>query len=175
MADVGIEYGVALFELADESNLKEEIYDDLCRINDSLIENREYIKLLSSPAILKSERYALIDKAFCNTNRYTRSFFKALVKNNHVKQFFDAFYHYETLYNEMHNIKKAHVTTSIELDDSEKERITKILSARENANVKVTFSVDKDILGGIIIDVGGEKLDGSLKRKLNDIRKVMTK
>lgn len=175
MADVGIEYGVALYELAEESDLKDVIYNDLCILNECFLEDRLYLKLLSSPSIPKSERYGLVDKAFRDMNLYTRSYIKILIKNNHVKQFFDAFYHYETMYNESLNIKKAVVTTSISLNDEDKEKIRKVLSDREKANVYITYKINKEILGGIVIDIDGKKLDGSLKRKLSDIRKVMTK
>lgn len=175
MADVGIEYGVALYELAAESGLKDVIYRDMCTLNECFLENKIYLKLLSSPAISKTERYKMIDDAFGSMHLYTRSYLKILVKNNHVKQFFDSFYHYEVFYNEALNIKKAVVTTSMPLTDQEKEKIQTTLSKREKANIDISYKIDKNILGGIIIDIGGEKLDGSLKRKLNDIRKVMTK
>lgn len=174
MADVGIEYGVALYEIADEKGIKDEIYRELSTLNALLLENPEYIDLLSSPAIPKDERYRVIEKLLKDSDPYFLSYMKAMVKNNRVSQFFDAFYHYEVLYHETLNIKKAAVTTSMPLSEDEKKRIKDVLEKREGTSVLIDFLTDKSILGGIIIDVDGKKLDGSLKRKLNDIKKVMS-
>lgn len=174
MADVGIEYGIALYELAKENNKVEKIYTDLIEVKEVLNSNRDYLLLLSSPAINLDSRYECIEKAFSAFDTNILSFLKTLCKNNDVDELFDAIYHYETLYNEGKSIIHANVITSIPLDENEKEKIQTMLNERQNSNVIVNYSIDKDIIGGIVIDIDGETLDGSIKRQLRDIKKVMS-
>lgn len=173
MADVGIEYGIALYNLALENNKLSDVKEDLDSIKSALKEEPKYIKLLLSPAISKSERYSLIDKAFDSADPIVVSFLKTLVKNNQVNQFFDATYHFNVFYNEKMNIKKVSITSSEELSSEQKEKIESILKKKENATLITEYSIDKNILGGIIININGKQYDGSLKKKLNEIQKVM--
>lgn len=174
MNDVGMEYGIALFEIANDKNIVDEIYNDLCTVDDMFCENTDYPKLLSSPAISLSERFSCIDEAFSYLNPSTISLLKTLCKNNDIKQFSDLKYHFDNLYNGLTNLKKATVTTSVSLNEEEKEKIKNVLIKKYNSNIIIDYKIDENIMGGIIINVDDDTYDGSIKRKLSDIKKVIS-
>jgi F-type H+-transporting ATPase subunit delta len=62
------------------------------------------------------------------------------------------------------------VTTAILLDDATRQRLVTELGKATGKNVELMERVDPGILGGAIIRVGEEVIDGSLRRKLNDIQ-----
>ena len=62
------EYGYALFMLAEEDGAVEEVNRDAICLNQALLDNPEYFKLLDTPAVAKEERDGLIDAALSQLN-----------------------------------------------------------------------------------------------------------
>lgn len=66
------------------------------------------------------------------------------------------------------------VITAVPLDDAARQRLATELASVTGKNVELLERVDPQILGGAIIKVGEEVIDGSLRRKLNDIQERLT-
>jgi len=66
---------------------------------------------------------------------------------------------------------KVIVTTTVEPTASQLEAIKKAVIAKYGKSVEVESRIDASILGGIQITIGSRQLDGSLKGKLDQIRK----
>ena len=47
------------------------------------------------------------------------------------------------------------------------------LTAREGRTVKLTSSVDPDMLGGLIVTIGSKRIDGSIRTRLNALTQAM--
>ena len=62
------------------------------------------------------------------------------------------------------------ITTVIKLDDATLQRFADELSKVTGKNVKLLQRIDPAILGGAIITVGEQIIDGSLRRKLDQIK-----
>lgn len=174
MADVGIEYGIALYEISVSENIKDEVKEGLDLLIELVNENPTYMSMLSSPAISKDERFSLLDEALKGkVNKYVISFLKTLIRNNHTKQLKDAYYHYKSLYEDSKSLKEAIVISSDALSDSSKEKVETYIKNYANSSVLIDYKIDKSLIGGIVIEIDGKRIDGSIKRKLSDIKKVM--
>jgi F-type H+-transporting ATPase subunit delta len=66
----------------------------------------------------------------------------------------------------------ASVTSAIELSDEQKERISRELQQRYG-KVHVTYQVDPTLIGGLIIRVGDQVLDNSLRTRLSAIQRIL--
>lgn len=69
--------------------------------------------------------------------------------------------------------QEAEVTSAVPLTDAEKEQVRKDVVARLGGDATVTFTVDPDILGGLIVRVGDQLLDGSVAGKLENMRQSL--
>ena len=66
--------------------------------------------------------------------------------------------------------QKVEVTSAVALDDEELQRITQFVADLTRKNVVVSTQVDDSILGGVIIQIGDQLLDGSTKSRLEALR-----
>ncbi|GAB4429782.1 MAG: ATP synthase F1 subunit delta [Chloroflexi bacterium OHK40] len=67
----------------------------------------------------------------------------------------------------------ASVTSAVELTPGQRESITADLRQRYGAEVAVSFEVDPSLIGGLIIRVGDQVLDNSLRTRLSAIQRSM--
>jgi F-type H+-transporting ATPase subunit b len=63
----------------------------------------------------------------------------------------------------------AEVTSALPLTDKEKETITRDIEGRMGSKPEVSFNVDPDILGGLVVRVGDKVIDGSVAGRLTEL------
>jgi len=68
---------------------------------------------------------------------------------------------------------EAMVTTATPLTDEQRERVTDVMQRRTGKNVSLSERVEPDLLGGIVVQVGDERIDGSLQRRLAEMRAML--
>ena len=68
---------------------------------------------------------------------------------------------------------KVNVTSVIKINDSLENKLKKILSKNGKLKVKIINLIDKDLLGGLIIQIGSNLIDTSIKTKLNKVKNAM--
>lgn len=66
------------------------------------------------------------------------------------------------------------VTSAVELSDAQRERIISDLRNRYGEGLQVAFRTDASLIGGLIIRVGDQVLDNSLRTRLGAIQRNMT-
>lgn len=67
----------------------------------------------------------------------------------------------------------AEVTSAIELNQAQRERIAADLRSRHGQDLDITFTVDASLIGGLVIRVGDQVLDNSLRTRLNGVQRSM--
>ena len=170
------EYAEALFELAAEKSAQREYYDALKLIDGVFTENPEYMELIYSPAIALSERQAAVEAAFAETvPEYVLSFTQLLIERGRIADFHTAALVFKELLNDSLKVSTAYVRSAVPLDDEQKERLKEKLEKMSGHSVKLKYSVDGSMLGGMTVELDGTVMDGSLKRRLHDIKEVMGK
>lgn len=65
------------------------------------------------------------------------------------------------------------LVTAIELSPEKKEEVTARLAQQLNKEINLTYTVDKDILGGVVLKVGDMVLDASLNAQLNILKETI--
>ncbi len=174
MTRVSEEYAAALFTLAAEENVKREVADSLKTVKALVLEYPDYIDLLASVNIPIDERCEVIDKAFGeDLHEYAVSFIKLICERGHIRDLFECIDEYLKLYEASDGIATANITSAVTLTDEEKETLRKKLEEKLSRKVELVCSVDESILGGVVIRVDGNIMDGSLRTKLAEIGGVI--
>ena len=172
--NVSYEYAEALFLLSCEENDAEGYLSDLMIIKEAIEENGEYISLLSSPNITKEEKLSLVDAAFGESVRgHVVSFLKLLCERGRAELLPECLENYEKLYNQVKRVIVAEVTSAVELTPDEREKLVRRLEKKTGHKVELVCHVDEGILGGIIVKTEDTVMDGSLKRKIRDVKDVI--
>lgn len=170
----GKNYAAALFELAQEKGCEEEYGNALEMVGKIFEQNPKYIDLLTSPAISLSERLSALEKAFSDAlPDDILSFLKLLCENLQMYAVQECILEYKSLLNNIKKVKIAKVISAVELGDAEKSALTGKLSSMTDSTVILDCTIDKSILGGIAVEVDGMVFDGTLRRRLKDVKDAM--
>ncbi len=175
MTATGNNYAEALFMLAREENLVDEFYEGLKTVRGVFEQNPEYLQFLSTPSIPKSERTTALTAAFeGKINEHILSFLQLLCEHGKAEQFFDCVCEYERLREWAAGEVEAIVRTAVELSHDQKQGLIKSLEKRTGKSVTLKTVINKELLGGIAVEIDGEIFDGSIKSNLKRAREVIS-
>lgn len=176
MSQIAREYAEALFALASESGAEKEIMSSLDNVSKMLEGYPDYKELLSSPAIPVGERAELIDRAFRGKiPEHTVSFMQLLCEKGRMVEFPQCTEEYRKLLEAKNAVAEAIVTSALPLSAEELSALKTKLEKISGRIVSVVCRVDAEILGGLIVEMDGRIMDGSLRHRLRDLKDVMGK
>lgn len=173
MKEIVREYAQALFMIAKEKSKVDEYSDILKQISSLVEENEEYTEFLSSPALALSERLSAIDEAFGSFPEEIVSFLKLMCEMGHIKEINECIKEFIFMENVLEKSVAAEIISSVPLSDEQKQKLVKKLEAKLGKTVIATYKEDKSLLGGIKIVMEDEVLDGSIKKRLKDLKEVI--
>ena len=174
MTEVGSVYGQALYDLARSEKVEETVLSQLAVLRNSFREEPDFLKLLSTPALTKQERCAIVDDSFRGKLQpYLLNFLKILTEKGYIRHFFHCCDAYRDLYNEDHGIMPVHVVTAVALTADQEKRLKKKLETISGKTVELHCSIDPECLGGVRLDYGGVRLDDTVAHRLESIRSVL--
>lgn len=176
MKDAAKIYGEALYELARSEELDGQLLPQLRGAAELLTGAPEYQYILSSPAISKAERTGLLDQAFSGqVHPYVLNFMKILCEAGAIRLLPGCLRSYERRYDQDHNILKARAVTAVEMTQEQQEALRQKLSAVTGKTIRLTCWTDPDCLGGVRVEMDGQRLDGTVRRHLEDMNDLLSK
>jgi F-type H+-transporting ATPase subunit delta len=176
MKDAAKIYGEALYELAHSESLDGELLPQLRGAAELLAAASEYQYILSSPAISKAERTGLLDQAFAGqVHPYVLNFMKILCEAGAIRLLPSCLRSYERRYNQDNNILKARAVTAVEMTQEQQEALRQKLSTATGKTVRLTCQIDPVCLGGVRVEMDGQRLDGTVRRHLEDMNDLLSK
>ena len=174
MNEPGREYATAIFEIALEEDIRNEIYDSLALVKRVFRRERVYIDFLMSPAIPSSDRIAALEQSFSGQiNDHVLGLLTVMTLKGHIRYIFDCIEAFRVLYRESTGKSDAYVTSAVELTDDEKAKLKAALTKRSGHKVYMRYKIDPSLMGGLIVEMDNYRYDGSLKHKLKEIKEVM--
>lgn len=167
-------FGDALYELARDEDLSEEILHQLQVLNTAFSGEPEFITLLSTPSIPKEERCGILDKSFRDqVHIYVLNFLKILTERDYIRQFSGCCQQFRSRYNEDNNILPVRAVTAVEIPQPLKDRLVQKLQEATGKAVEMAYAIDPECIGGIRLDMDGQRLDGTVRRRLEDVRAAL--
>ena len=176
MSDVSNEYAKALFMLASETGNGKEYKEALGTVLEVFEANPMYPEFLSTFAIPLDERLNALEVAFSDKlPRDVLSFVKLLCEKKHIGEFAECVAEYNAMYDEICEVSNAKVTSALELNETEKASLKEKLEKKSGHKIIIEYSVDKSIIGGLIVEMDGKIMDSSLRKHLKDVKDVISK
>lgn len=174
MADVSKEYAEALFAVACESGAENDVMTALDGVLCAFDENPEYAELLASPGISLGERLGAIETTFGRSvPECVLSYLMLLCEKGRIAIFRESVGEYRNLLNIRNSLNTAKVISAIELSKSEKQALKEKLEKISGSTVELDCVIDPDILGGVIVEMNGRVIDGSLRHRLREVKEVI--
>jgi F-type H+-transporting ATPase subunit delta len=167
-------YAEALFDLG-ESSGQTKRYAELIDAVAGAVETTPQVQaVLMSPRVPKSEKARLLGAALEGAPREFVLFLQALVKRGRQRHLREIATEYQTLLDIKHNRVRAGVTLARPADESLRRDIQAALSRQLGKEVIAAFHVDPEILGGTVVRVGERIHDGSVRRRMTKLRRLLS-
>ena len=175
MTEIGSVYGQALYDLAKSENLGKAIWQELSTLNHCFsVEEPDFIKLLSTPALSKEERCQILDDSFRGKIQpYLLNFMKILTEKGYMRHFDHCCTAYRDAYYRDNGILLVEAVTAAPLTVDQLQRLTKKLISLTGKQIELRGRVDPACLGGIRLNYDGKQLDDTLQHRLDDISKLL--
>lgn len=167
-------YALALYEVAGAKNKVDEYIDDLKQIETLIKENTDLKNVINNPEISTSKKMEIFKGVFENNiEKEILSFLLILVEKHRIVDLQDIILQMDEIRLEEKNEVIAIVKTVVPLNDNERTSLTAKLKAKYNKLIILKESIDASILGGVYVRVGDEVIDGTVKNKIDEIKKLM--
>ena len=165
-------FAAAIFSLARESGRVEEVRMELSDLAKLFEQNAELRSAMLTPLRPVKERKAVMLPIAqqLQMSDSVRNFCSFLIDRRRLVDFDVIFAQYERLADEALGLLTAQVVSAGPLDDQRQDRLRRALSQRVGQDVKLELRVDPDLIGGVVAQVGGLILDGSLRTQLSQLR-----
>ena len=169
-------YSEALMSIAKDSNLIDAIAGDVAFILEVLKDSDEFKALILNPLIKGDLKKAVINQVVeGRVQDVFKKFLMLLVDRRRVYLLEAVCDHFQAMMRELQNTVLAEVTSTIELNDSQKETVKqKVISMTGANSVELETKIDADLLGGVIIKIGSQVLDASIRGQLRRISASLT-
>ncbi len=168
-------YALALFELARDEKQLETVSKSLGAVRQALAESDDFRALTTSPLVGRAASGRAIAAAAgaMDVDPLTRNFLGVLANNRRLSQLGAVIRAYNLLVARHRGEVTAEITSARPLDDQQVEAIKASLRTRMGRDIAVDLSVDPAILGGVVVKIGSEMIDGSIRTKLNNLALAM--
>jgi len=174
MTQIGNTYGQALYSLAREEGLSQEILEQIQALNKCFVQEPAFLRLMSAPNISKEERCGVLDESFRDkVHPYVLNFLKILTEKGYVRSFGDCCKAYIRQYHEDNGILPVCAVTAVALDEDQSKRLTEKLSKITGKSIELTNRIDPQCLGGVRLDYDGKRVDGTVQSRLDAIRGLL--
>lgn len=170
-ATIAKRYAVALFELTHDQNTDAATLAELTEVRTVLVENPELTKAIESMRVPESAKKQMVATLSDGTSQVVTNLLQMAYDYRRFSNLPAIITSYEALVNKAEGVVYAEVKTAVALSDEQAARMTAQLANRFDAKeVKLTQSVDENLLGGVVVRANNQILDGSLATKLAAIR-----
>ena len=174
-SSVANNYAEALFELGAKSGRLEEYGRLIEATAGALASSPEAQSVLISPKVTKALKSELVGRAVTaiGAPREFVLYLMAVVKRGRPNRFGDIAAAYAELVDHKLGRVRASVTLARKPDQSLEQSFVASLARTIGKDVIATFTVDPEILGGTVVRVGDKVYDGSVRRKLVRLKRLL--
>jgi F-type H+-transporting ATPase subunit delta len=161
-------YSDVMFELAQEAGLIDQVTDDLEAIGGVLQDEPEFLSLLTLSEVKPDEKAQIVRRVFKDRiNDLMLDFLCVLAKRNRMSFLHGIGQRYQTLSDEHKHLYRVEVTLAKQPTDAELEKLKVDIRDAMNAEIKLSVTVDPEIVGGIVIRKGDLMIDNSVRTILD--------
>jgi F-type H+-transporting ATPase subunit delta len=171
-SEIAEPYTQALMSLAQSNGLTEQ-FGESCRSLVSLFEESpEFREFIANPIVKDNDKKSVLRRVMGEgENPYLMNFLMLLVDKRRIVFLEAIVKQYLKLLRDLNQVVLAEITSAKELTEEQKQAVIEKVKAIGNArNVEIQTTIDPNLLGGVIIKVGSQVLDASIRGQLRRIR-----
>ncbi|QAV25652.1 F0F1 ATP synthase subunit delta [Neobacillus thermocopriae] len=169
-------YASALFEIAKEQQLLDQLEQELRVVKQVFAQNEALLSVLNHPKVALAKKKALIQEAFANISTVLQHTFMLLLDRHRIDIVEDLVDAFITLANEARGVAEAIVYSARPLTEDETKALAEVFAKKVGVDtLRITNIIDKDVIGGVKVRIGNRIFDGSVSGKLARLQRQLTR
>jgi F-type H+-transporting ATPase subunit delta len=173
MASQGLVHGYAeaLFRVLQAEGELDKVENELYHFGKTLESNHELRQALSDQAVPRDKRVQVVEDLIGNkASPHTIGLITFIVAQGRARQLPQILDELSDLAAEARQHVVAEVRSAVSLDEKQRDQLAVALSKATGKNVEVKVVVDPSVIGGVVAKVGDTVIDGSVKRRLDQLK-----
>ena len=175
MEEIATVYARSLFEVAMDQDKLDLVRDEIGAFADALSETQQLQVFFFSPYFSTEEKKDGLARAVTDADEAVLNFLQLLIEKHRMPAIFRIRARLDALWEEENRMLPVQITSAVELDKSTVKDLGDRISEQTGRTVELSSSVEPDILGGIVVQVGNSVLDASIRNRLEQLRKQVAK
>jgi ATP synthase F1 delta subunit len=175
MEEIAAVYARSLFEVAKDQGKLDDVRSQLGEFADAMDASRELQMFFFSPYFSTQEKEDGLDRTISGADEIVVNFLKLLIENHRMPVIFRVRRGYDELWEQENRLLPVQVTSAVELDKATVKQIGDRIAEQTGQKVELSATVEPDILGGIVVRVGNQVLDASIRNRLEQLRKQVAR
>jgi F-type H+-transporting ATPase subunit delta len=170
-------YATALFNLALQRNVVEEVEDQLLAVGEAM-RDRRLEGFFTQPQIPMADKQRAMARAVGDrAHPLVKSLLELLLRKHRIAQLGAISQYYDLLTDRLRGVEEITVISAVELDDEDySEILARIIKHSAYTKLRLIKKVQPEILGGFIIELGHDKvIDQSLRSALSLLHRRLVK
>lgn len=176
IAPVAYRYASSLLQLATEHGTLEGTRADMRLVATTCAKERELRTMLKSPVIKSDKKDKVLDLVFAGQiGEVTARFISILVRKGREALLPDVAAAFGELHARQQGILTCEVRSAVPLNATARAQVLRLAENNyPGKSIQLSEKVDPSLIGGVVIRIGDEQYDGSVSRKLHDLRRVFS-
>ncbi|CAA9491866.1 MAG: ATP synthase delta chain [uncultured Sphingomonas sp.] len=168
-------YASALFDLARDQRQIDAVSHSLDVLSQAMLDSRDFAEVVDSPVVSREEAGSALAALSpqLGLDPITTNFVGVLARNGRKGQLRSVIRAFGRLAAEHRGETVAEVLTARPLNDDQIGQLKQQLRTRAGREVSIDAQVNPDILGGIVVKLGSQMIDASIRTKLNRLAQAM--
>lgn len=165
-------YGQALFELASEKNMLDQLEKELTEVMKAIEESDELKKVVEHQLMNAGLKQEIFRKVYAaNVSAITMNFLLLVLHKRREIALGQIVSQFINLANDARGIVKAQVKSAASLSPEQLEELRESLVKMTGKNILLEVSIDETLMGGLVVRIGDRIIDGSISTKLKMLEK----
>ena len=176
MKSASLQYANALADIALAQGAAVPVTQQLGDFTAAYASSTELRNTLASPAVSKAEKRGVAERisARLGAGKIVRNFLFVVIDHQRTQLLPEIFESFQNVVRERQGVAEAEIFSPTALNEAQKKEMTQALERLTGKRVEAKFSLDARLLGGAMVRVGDTIYDGSLRKRLNALREMLS-
>ena len=164
-------YARALYQAASEAGKVEPVAEQLHRLGVAIEEVPALRSFLRNPQVDPPEKAEVLGELLAGADELVRNFVRLTAEKGRAGELVEIDAELQALVARAQNRLTVELTTAYELSDDEARSLVETIQTASGRTVEATRSVDPSLIGGVVLQIGSFRADGSVRGRLERLRR----
>ncbi len=165
-------YATALADVVTKSGEAQEVQKELAAWSEMMQSNEQLLEVFRNPTIPYEQKRKVLNTLIARTRvrPTTANFLQVLLQNQRLAELGEVNKRFAQILDERSGVVSAQVTTARPVPQSSQEALRVKLTAMTGKSVRLSFTTDEELIGGIVTRIGSTIYDGSVRNQLQQVK-----